>query len=69
MESETDLDEEIKNLMQLAAAPEHYPAAVDLGIVPSLLSLFTHDNTDIAIDAIELLQELTDLRYLTNVHL
>jgi beta-catenin-like protein 1 len=28
--------------------------------VPGLLSLFTHENTDIAIDAIELLQELTD---------
>lgn len=60
MESEIELDGEIKRLQQLAAAPEHYGQLVESGIIPSLISLLTHENTDIAIDSIELLQELTD---------
>ncbi|CAM0140299.1 hypothetical protein VKS41_002344 [Umbelopsis sp. WA50703] len=60
MESEADLDEEIKNLLSLTQAPQHYHELVNLGSVPSLLSLLSHENTDIALDAIELLNELTD---------
>ncbi|RCH81771.1 hypothetical protein CU098_002532 [Rhizopus stolonifer] len=60
MESEADLDEEIKNLMALTEAPEMYPELVKLGTVPSLLALIGHENTDIAIGAIELINELID---------
>ncbi|KAG0226884.1 hypothetical protein BGW41_004061 [Actinomortierella wolfii] len=60
MESEADLDEEIKNLMALTQAPQHYTALVELGSVASILSLLLHENIDIAIDAIELIKELTD---------
>ncbi|KAF9368208.1 hypothetical protein CPB97_004853, partial [Podila verticillata] len=60
MESEADLDEEIKHLMALTQAPQHYPVLVELNTVASILSLLTHENMDIAIDAIELLKELTD---------
>lgn len=60
MESEADLDEEIKNMLTLTQAPHLYPELVNLGTVASLLSLLSHDNTDIAIDAIELVNELTD---------
>ncbi|GJJ68235.1 beta-catenin-like protein 1 [Entomortierella parvispora] len=60
MESEADLDEEIKHLMAMTQAPEHYPVLVELSTVSSILSLLTHENMDIAIDAIELLKELTD---------
>jgi beta-catenin-like protein 1 len=60
MESEADLDEDIKNLLSLTQAPQHYHELVNLGSVPSLLSLLSHENTDIALDAIELLNELTD---------
>ncbi|KAG0204387.1 hypothetical protein BGX28_003639 [Mortierella sp. GBA30] len=60
MESETDLDEEIKHLMAMTQAPQHYPVLVELNTVASILSLLSHENPDIAIDAIELLKELTD---------
>ncbi|KAF7726248.1 hypothetical protein EC973_008958 [Apophysomyces ossiformis] len=60
MESEADLDEEIKNLLALTQAPELYPEMVKLGSVPSLISLLSHENTDIVIDAIDLINELTD---------
>lgn len=60
MESEADLDEEIKNLLSLTEAPHMYPEFVKLGSVPSLLSLLSHENTDIAIDTIDLINELTD---------
>ncbi|KAI9356034.1 Catenin-beta-like protein, partial [Pilaira anomala] len=60
MESEADLDEEIKNLMSLTEAPQMYPEFVKLGSVSSLMSLLSHENTDIAIDTIDLINELTD---------
>jgi beta-catenin-like protein 1 len=60
MESEADLDEEIKNLLALTQAPQHYRELVNLGSIASLLSLLSHENTDIALDAIELINELTD---------
>jgi beta-catenin-like protein 1 len=60
MESEADLDEEIKNLLSLTEAPQLYPEFVKLGTVTSLLSLLSHENTDIAIDAIDLINELID---------
>ncbi|CDS13681.1 hypothetical protein LRAMOSA05855 [Lichtheimia ramosa] len=60
MESEADLDEEIKNLLTLTQAPHLYPELVKLGSVSSIISLLSHENTDIAIDAIDLINELTD---------
>lgn len=60
VESEVDLDEEIKKLHALAAAPDLYPELVRLNAVPSLLGLLTHENTDIAIDVVSLLSDLTD---------
>ncbi|CBJ28776.1 conserved unknown protein [Ectocarpus siliculosus] len=58
--SEVELDAAIKSLSVVAAAPELYPALVDAGAVNSLLGLLTHDNTDISITVLLLLQELTD---------
>ncbi|KAF9135587.1 hypothetical protein BGW39_001913 [Mortierella sp. 14UC] len=60
MESEADLDEEIKRMMAMTQAPQHYPVLVELNTISSILSLLTHENPDIAIDTIELLKELTD---------
>ncbi|KAJ3179745.1 Beta-catenin-like protein 1 [Gaertneriomyces sp. JEL0708] len=60
IDSEADLDEEIKNMLQLSAAPELYPLLVELQSHASVLSLLTHENTDISIAALELLNELTD---------
>jgi beta-catenin-like protein 1 len=59
MASEADLDAEIKALSILAEHPELYAEFAKLGCVGSLVSLLAHENTDIAIDAIEILGELT----------
>ncbi|CAM9638437.1 unnamed protein product [Ectocarpus fasciculatus] len=60
VDSEVELDAAIKSLSVVAAAPELYPALVDAGAVTSLLGLLTHENTDISITVLLLLQELTD---------
>ncbi len=60
MESELELDDEIKKLFAVAASPELYPTFVSLGAVRSLLGLLTHDNTDVSLSVISLLVELTD---------
>ncbi|KAJ3190594.1 hypothetical protein HK101_008572 [Irineochytrium annulatum] len=60
IESEADLDEEIHAMMRCSASPHLYPSLVQLGTVDSILSLLAHENTDIAIAAIALLNELTD---------
>ncbi|OAQ64017.1 hypothetical protein VFPPC_13825 [Pochonia chlamydosporia 170] len=58
--SEADLDADIKSLSILSEHPELYPDFVELGSVNSLVGLLAHENTDIAIDAIEIIGELTD---------
>eukprot|EP00884_Botryococcus_braunii_P022431 jgi/Botrbrau1/8872/Bobra.50_2s0028.1 len=60
MESEVDLDEEVRRLQAIAGNPELYPELIRLNAVPPLLNLLSHDNADIAGDVIELLNELTD---------
>lgn len=60
MASEADLDAEIKNLSILSEHPELYPEFASIGCAGSLVSLLAHENTDIAIDAIEIISELTD---------
>jgi beta-catenin-like protein 1 len=58
--SEADLDSEIKTLSLLAEYPHLFPDFVKSGSLDSLVSLLAHDNTDIAISAAEVLEELTD---------
>ena len=60
MGSEADLDADIKSLSILSEHPELYEEFAKLGCVSSLVSLLSHDNTDIAIDAIEIINELID---------
>lgn len=60
MGSEADLDADIKALSILSEHPELYEEFAKLGCLSSLVSLLSHDNTDIAIDAIEIIDELTD---------
>jgi beta-catenin-like protein 1 len=54
------LDEELKKLRVLAAAPEQYAVLIRHDSLRSLLGLLAHENTDIAIDVVVLLAELTD---------
>ncbi|KAL8859114.1 MAG: hypothetical protein Q9178_004377 [Gyalolechia marmorata] len=60
MGSEADLDADVKALSILSDHPELYGEFAKLGCVASLVSLLAHENTDIAIDAIEIINELTD---------
>lgn len=60
LESESDLDAEIKALTVLAGAPHFYPEIAQMGFFEKLLSLLAHDNSDIAISAVELLNAMTD---------
>ena len=60
MASEADLDAEIKALSILSEHAELYEELVKLGCANSLVSLLSHENTDIAIDAIQIISELTD---------
>ena len=60
MASEADLDTEIKSLSILSEHPELYSEFAKLGCVGSLMSLLSHENADIAIDAIQIIGELTD---------
>ncbi|KAI1122673.1 Catenin-beta-like protein [Nemania abortiva] len=58
--SEVELDAEIKALSILSEHPELYPEFARMGCVGSLVGLLAHENTDIAIDAVEIIDELTD---------
>ena len=60
MASEADLDSDIKALSALSEHPELYGEFSALGCVASLVSLLSHENTDIAIGAIQTVSELTD---------
>uniref|UniRef100_A0A1D1YKG0 Beta-catenin-like protein 1 n=1 Tax=Anthurium amnicola TaxID=1678845 RepID=A0A1D1YKG0_9ARAE len=59
-DSEVELHNEIERLKILAGGPELYPDLVALNTVPSLVGLLGHDNTDIAVDVVGLLMDLTD---------
>ncbi|XP_057337861.1 beta-catenin-like protein 1 isoform X1 [Microplitis mediator] len=61
MESEVELHETLQELHVVATNPELYPLMVELRAIPSLLELLSHENTDIAVGVVDLLQELTDV--------
>ena len=60
MGSEADLDESVKALSILSEHPDLYSEFARLGCLNSLVSLLSHENTDVAIDAIQIIDELTD---------
>ena len=60
MSSEADLDADVKALSILSEHPDLYEEFARMGCVASLVSLLSHENTDIAIGAIEIISELTD---------
>ncbi|KAJ3327734.1 hypothetical protein HDU76_011239 [Blyttiomyces sp. JEL0837] len=60
IDSETDLDESIHELMKVSSVPEYYQVLVELGCVGSMVGLITHDNSDISIATLRLVNELTD---------
>jgi len=65
MEAEMELHDGIQEMHNIATVPEHYPILVELNTVPSLLGLLSHENTDISVAVVDLLQELTDIDAMT----
>lgn len=61
LDSELELHAEIQELFAVAASPELYPVLVQMGAVTSILGCVTHENTDISIAAVSLLQEMTEV--------
>lgn len=61
MDSELELHEEIQKLHVLATVPDYYEVFVKLNSVATCLSLLSHENSDISIGIVDLLQELTDI--------
>lgn len=60
IKSEVDLDEEVKRWTQIAASPSLFPLLFESGAFDILTSVLSHANTDLAIDAVEVLSELTE---------
>uniref|UniRef100_A0A6P7GU62 Beta-catenin-like protein 1 n=1 Tax=Diabrotica virgifera virgifera TaxID=50390 RepID=A0A6P7GU62_DIAVI len=52
LESEVELHEILQEMRILATAPDYYPLLIKLQVIPSLLELLSHDNTDIAVSII-----------------
>ncbi|KAL7266470.1 hypothetical protein RUND412_010983 [Rhizina undulata] len=60
MASEADLDADVKALGVLSEHPELFEEFRKLGCLASLVGLLAHENTDISIDVVEVISELTD---------
>lgn len=60
MKSEVELDEAIQELNIVATAPDLYNEFIALGTFGSVIKLLAHENIDIVIDVINLLNELFD---------
>ncbi|XP_048464360.1 beta-catenin-like protein 1 [Rhincodon typus] len=61
MESELDLNDIIQEMHVIATMPDLYHLLVELNAVQSLIGLLGHENTDVSIAVVDLLQELTDI--------
>lgn len=60
LNSEIELFAELKKLHALATYPSLIPAFVRTGALGTILSLLAHENSDISVEVIDLLSELTD---------
>ncbi|KAI0337925.1 DUF1716-domain-containing protein [Trametopsis cervina] len=61
IDSEADLDLALKALLPLSQAPViAYPELVKSGVIERLIGLLSHENADIVIDVVEVINELTD---------
>ena len=51
----------MQEIRVLATAPELYPILVDMQVLSLMLGLLSHENADISVAIVDLLQELTDI--------
>lgn len=56
IESEVELNEVIQELQVIATVPDYYSILTELNTIQSLLHLLSHDNTDISIAVVDLIQ-------------
>lgn len=56
MDSEVELHETIQELHAVATAPDLYPILIQLQALSSLLDLLSHENSDISVAVVDLLQ-------------
>ncbi|CAF4359428.1 unnamed protein product, partial [Rotaria sordida] len=61
MESEIELNDAVQELHIIATQSDLYHVLVNMNGITLLMSLLTHENTDISIAVISLIQELTDV--------
>lgn len=65
LQSELDLNEAIQQCTAIAAEPQLYSVAVQMGIIQTIIQLLAHENTDIVGAVCNLLQELCDIEILS----
>ena len=62
LDSESELDTQIKTMSSISAAPEQYIQLITLNTIPTLLGLLTHENTDISVSTLSTLSFLTETK-------
>lgn len=67
MESEIELNACIEDLGVVAASPELYPIIVEQNSVRNIVGLISHENTDVSLAVINLLEEMLDANSLIDV--
>ncbi|OWA52592.1 Beta-catenin-like protein 1 [Hypsibius exemplaris] len=65
MDSEIELNDAIQEMHILATQPDLYPVLVQMNFISTIIQLLSHENSDISIATVDLLQELTDVDTLT----
>lgn len=61
MDSELDLHDILQQLTVVSTVPDLYPLLVELHGISSLLELLSHQNSDISVGVVDLIQEMTDI--------
>lgn len=61
MASEVELHDAVQEMRVVSTVPDLYPILVDMECIATLLGLLSHENSDIAVAVVDLLQELTDI--------